>query len=382
MKITKIEGVLARFPLPKEMRAVWAPGQVSRSIGLTVVKIHTDEGITGIGASHVVGDVQVLASIRSLAAPFFLGKDPFQMDEHIRTLYSASFFGSRLWLVDQALWDIVGKAAGQPIYRLWGAAQERIPAYAAPNEPRSPRETAELALRLREEGFKAIKLSLHDQQMKDDIALVQAVRDEVGDTMAIMTDANQALLANAPEPHPRWDYRRALATARALDALDVYYLEEPLYIYIYDFDAIARLTAETDILIAGGEWNVGTHEFRWLLEKGAYDILQPDATQSDGLFQMHKVAAMAQARGKKFIPHTWGNGIGLAANLQVALSAANCPFFEYPYDPVSLPVEVNQWMLQEPLRVDKEGYINAPTGPGLGITLNDELIEKYTTHRM
>ncbi len=380
MRITKIEGLLASFPLPREMRTAWSPGRISRSLGLTVVKVHTDEGITGIGASHVTADVQVLASVRSLVAPFLLGKDPFHIGEHIRTLYSANLFGSRLWLVDQALWDIVGKASGQAVYRLWGAAQDRLPAYAAPNEPRSPEETAELAVRFREEGFRAIKLRLHHQGMKEDIALVEAVRLAVGDSMEIMTDANQAVLLNSPEAHPRWDYRRALATARSLEALGVYYLEEPLY--IYDFDAIARLTAETNIFIAGGEWNVGTHEFAWLLEKGAYDILQPDATQSDGLFQLHKIAAMAAAKGKKFMPHTWGNGIGLAANLQVAMSAANCPFFEYPYDPISLPVEVNQWMLREPLRVDGEGYVAAPAGPGLGIELDEELIEKHVTHRM
>ncbi len=380
MQITKIEAAQVHFPLPREMRMAWVPGRVTRALGLTIVKIHTDEGITGIGASHSTSDTQVLASIRSLVAPYLLGKDPFCTDEHIRTLYSANFFGSRLWLVDQALWDIVGKASGQPIYRLWGAAQPRIPVYAAPNEPRSAAEAAELARHLREEGFSAIKLRLHHPQMKDDIALVEAVRQAIGDTMEIMADANQALLLNAPAPHPIWDYRRALDTARALDQLGVYYLEEPLY--IYDFEGIARLTAETNIYIAGGEWNIGMHEFQWLLEKGAYDILQPDATQSGGMFQMHKVASMAAARGKKFIPHTWGNGIGLAANLQVALSASNCPFFEYPYDPLSLPVEVNQWMLAEPLQVDEDGYINAPEGPGLGITLNEELIEKYTTHRM
>jgi L-alanine-DL-glutamate epimerase-like enolase superfamily enzyme len=235
-------------------------------------------------------------------------------------------------------------------------------------------------LQLREQGYKAIKLRLHHQTMREDIAMVEAVRQAVGDSMEIMADANQGMRMASPEPHPVWDYRRALATARALEDLSVYFLEEPLY--IYDFEGIARLTAATDIYIAGGEWNAGAHEYRWMLERGVYDILQPDTTQSDGLCQIRQTAEAAQARGKMLIPHTWGNGIALAANLQVALSVSNCPYMEYPYDPHSLPVEVNQWMVQEPIRIDREGYLQAPAGPGLGITLNDELIDKYTTHRM
>jgi D-galactarolactone cycloisomerase len=380
MRITKVEGQLARFPLPREMRFAWAPSQIYRSLGTTIVRIFTDEGITGVGASFLTFDVQVLASVRSLVAPALIGKDPFHMDEHSRTLNSAAFLGARVWLVDQALWDIIGKATGQPLYRLWGAAQQRIPAYAAPNEPRTPKETADLALRLRDEGFRAIKLRLHHQSLKEDIALVEAVRNAVGDTMEIMTDANQATSLATPEPHPVWDYRRALNTARALESLEVYFLEEPLP--IYDFDSIARLTDETGMYIAGGEWNTGMHEFRWMLEKGVYDILQPDATQSDGMCQIRQIAEAAGAQGKKLIPHTWGNGIGLAANLQVGLSISNCPYIEYPYDPLSLPVEVNQWMLQDPIRVDRDGCVPAPNGSGLGITLNDELIDRYTTHRM
>jgi L-alanine-DL-glutamate epimerase-like enolase superfamily enzyme len=376
MKITDIQANLVEIPLPKEHHYAWVPGSAVRSVKFTLIKIFTDEGITGFGASHVCFGEEVMHGVHNLIKPYLIGKDPSATERHIETLYSAHYLGPVPWLVDQALWDIVGKAAGQPIYKLWGGFQDKVLAYGAPSEPRSPAEHREVIRHYLEKGFKAIKLRLHNHTMKEDLAIVETVRSEVGDRMEIMVDANQALLLNSPKPHPVWSYERALATARELERLKVFYLEEPLY--IYNFRGIAQLTRETNIYIAGGEWNGPIHEFKWLLDHGCYDILQPDAMQSDGMFRMRQIAHMAYLDNKLFIPHTWGNGLGLIANLQVALSVPNCPFFEYPYDPETLGVEMNQAMIKEPLRVDAEGYIHAPKGPGLGVELNEDFIRRYT----
>jgi L-alanine-DL-glutamate epimerase-like enolase superfamily enzyme len=286
----------------------------------------------------------------------------------------ARLFGTVPWLVSQALCDIVGKAANQPLHRLWGGCKEKILAYAAPCKPRSPEGWADIALQLRDMGFKAIKCRLHEFTMCDDIAIVNAVRGAVGDSMEIMVDANQAYLLNTTGEHPRWDYRRALETARELELLNVYYLEEPLP--MYDFDAIARLTRETSIHIAGGECNSGIHEFKWMMEKGAYDIYQPDVAQTTGPWETLQVGLMAQAKGKMCIPHTWGNGIGLAANLQVALALPNCPYFEFPFDPEIYPVSLNQGMVTEPLEVDDEGFVHSNDKPGIGVELDEQVIER------
>jgi L-alanine-DL-glutamate epimerase-like enolase superfamily enzyme len=380
VKITKVITRLVEIPLPRPVHYAWVPGSTSEKLRFTLVEILTDEGIVGIGASHICADTEVAISVQSLVTPFLLGKDPFETERLIKILHSANPFGTRPWLVDQALWDIVGKACGQPLYRLWGGYQKKIPAYFAPSEQRSPQETAEVALHARENGYKACKLRIHHDRIENDLKLVQVVREAVGDRMDLMVDANQALLLNSPKPHPVWDYQRALTTARELEHLEVYFLEEPLP--IRDFNGIARLTQETQIKIAGGEWNIGIQEFKWMLEKGCYDILQPDATQSEGLFQMRKIAVLAELENKLFIPHTWGNGIGLAANFQVALAVPNCPYFEYPCDPETFGVDVFQRMVKNPLMIDPDGFIHASDTPGLGIELDREFVEKHTSYKL
>jgi L-alanine-DL-glutamate epimerase-like enolase superfamily enzyme len=115
-----------------------------------------------------------------------------------------------------------------------------------------------------------------------------------------------------------------------------------------------------------------------MLKRGCYDVLQPDATQSEGLFQMRKIAAMTDLEHKLFIPHTWGNGIGLAANFQVALAVPNCPFFEYPFDPETFGVDVFQGMLKNPLVPDQHGVLHASDRPGLGVELDEKFLATYT----
>lgn len=377
MIITEMVSKLIEIPLPKPVRYAWVPGSNINKLNFTLIEIYTDEGIIGVGASHSCVSSEIAVSTQSLIKPFLIGKDPFAVEKHIQTLHSANPFGTRPWLVDQALWDIVGKACQQPIYRLWGAYQDKIIAYVAPPEQISPEETAESAIQLKEKGVKAIKLRLHNEKINDDLRVVQTVLDKVGDEMNIMVDANQALLLNSQKPHPIWDYSRAFTMANELEKMGVYYLEEPLP--IRDFEEISRLTKDTKIRIAGGEWNIGIQEFKIMLDMGCYDIIQPDATQSEGLFQMRKIAALAETHNKLFIPHTWGNGIGLAANFQVALSVPNCPFFEYPYDEKLFNIDIFQGMIKNPLIIDKDGYLPASEKPGLGVELNYDFIEKYTT---
>ena len=149
-----------------------------------------------------------------------------------------------------------------------------------------------------------------------------------------MVDANQAGIEPGHGGHQRWGFRRALEVARELERLGVVWLEEPLD--RYDYDGLARLRDRLDTLkIAGGEDNHGLHEFKLLIDRGCFDILQPDALLSEGIFQLRKVAAMAEAANLEVAPHTWGNGIGLLANLHLAASSPNCAWLEFPHDPPS-----------------------------------------------
>ncbi len=372
MKITDLEMItLAGPPLPAVAHPAWAPGSTWQRWGGVIVKIHTDEGITGIGApGYAAAD-----RFESWIKPQLIGKDPFAIEQHAKILRMAG--GG--WGVEIALWDIIGKACGQPVYKLWGGYQDRVPAYASCIEVRAPERRAEDVLHIRELGYRAIKLRIHDWQMKDDLAQVAAVRRSVGDDFTILVDANQAQLPGTPQPEPGpvWTEQRALQTARELEKLGVYWLEEPLD--RYNFEGLSRLCAAVDLLIAGGENNRGLHEFRWLIEQDCYDVIQPEALVSEGISQLRKIAGLAEMHHKLVAPHHGGGGVGLAAHLHLCAAIPNAAFLEVFEDPPCMTSEIFQWYVKEPLRVDSDGCVGVPQKPGLGVELNEEKIAKYRT---
>jgi L-alanine-DL-glutamate epimerase-like enolase superfamily enzyme len=268
-----------------------------------------------------------------------------------------------------ALWDLVGKAAGLPLYKLWGVNTDRVRAYASLVELRSPERRAEDALRFLDQGYRAIKLRLHAPTMKEDVAQVEAVRAAVGDRMEIMVDANQAQEPGTPgsEDDLVWGYERALATCRELAPLGVVWVEEPLG--RFEFDNLRRLAAASDVPIAGGENNVGLHEFRWLIDQDCYDVIQPDAAVSAGLGALKKLAAYAELRHKPFVPHHGGSGLGVAAHLQLSASCPNSSYVELLQESPGLPVETFQGLIAEPLVPDADGNVRLPDKPGLGVDL-------------
>ncbi len=235
------------------MEPAWSPGTTTayRVGGGSFVEIHTDQGLSGIGPGMDNGS---LAACKAQ----LLGRDPFDIEQMApRLRYYAGGNSRAISSMEIALWDLIGKAAQQPLYKLWGAAKDRVPAYASMIQLSTPEERVRMALQLKSEGWKAIKLRLHYQTRKEDIALVEAVRKAVGDDMRIMTDANQAQSAGAWQPGIPWDFRRAVETARQLQLLNVYWLEEPLR--RYDYEDLAELNRLVDIPIAGGENNHGVH---------------------------------------------------------------------------------------------------------------------------
>src|SRR5260370_12787745 len=174
MKITNLERLTLAGPeLPVPMRASWAPGTTFTRWGGTTAKIYTDEGIVGIGSPGYGSP----ASFESWVKPQLIGKDPFLLEQHARVLRMAN----GCWGVEIALWDIVGKACNQPLYKLWGGYADRLPAYASFLEVRTPEQRAEDVLRARDEGYRAAKLRIHDGTMREHIAQAEAARKAVGD---------------------------------------------------------------------------------------------------------------------------------------------------------------------------------------------------------
>ena len=374
MKITDIQTFQLGGPeLEAPLAPAWAPGTAWRRWGGTVVKVFTDEGIVGLGSPGYAA----CPVIESWLKPQLVGQDPFALERHARLFRMAN----AAWGLEIALWDIIGKACGQPLYKLWGGYRDRVPAYASFIEVRTPERRAEDVAARRAEGWRAVKLRLHDWTMQEDLAQVEAVRRAVGDDYTLLVDANQAQQPGTPQPAPgpTWTYERALRTARELERLGVYWLEEPLD--RYDLDGLTRLCAAVEILIAGGENNRGLHEYRWLIERDCYDVLQPEAMVGETMTQIRKACALAELHHKLCAPHHGGGGLGFVAHLHLCAAIPNCPFVEVFHDTPGMSSDAFQWYLAEPLRLDPaDGCMPVPQRPGLGVELDEDKLRRYGAH--
>lgn len=371
MKIMDVVANNLTIPYPEKVRPAWQPGLVVSSHNFTLVRIFTDEGIMGIGGTsgHLAG--VILTQVK----PYLVGEDPMAAERLARVYRNA---GSGIWCIDMALWDIIGKAANLPLYKLWGSYRNKILAYASTVEMGKPEDRALLAVHYQELGFKAMKLRLHNEKMADDLSILDACLKATQGKMDFMADANQATNLPSPEQGVVWDFQRAWRMARELEARGVLWLEEPLS--RYDFDNLIRLREATEIYIAGGEKNQGLHEFRWLIERGVYDIIQPDCAMSEGVFQLRKVAAMAEIYKRHFVPHHSMSGIGLAAVIHLACTFPGLTWAELMYEPRTRTIGAYQQLggiLESKIWIDGEGYVAAPEGPGLGVILNEKKIDQY-----
>ncbi|MCZ6677489.1 MAG: mandelate racemase/muconate lactonizing enzyme family protein [Candidatus Poribacteria bacterium] len=351
------------------LEPAWSPGgQMDFTEGGgAYIAIHTDQGLTGIGPAV---EERLLPAIKSQ----LIGADPFDMEEHVAVLryYARGLPYRGSAGIDIALWDLIGKACGQPLYKLWGGTKERVPAYASMVRLSTPEERAQLAAELVNEGWKAIKLRIHHPTMKADLETVEKVRLAVGDKMEIMVDANQAQSSGNWQPGVLWDYRRAVETARELQQLGCYWLEEPLPRYA--FKQLADLNRQVDMPIAGGENNHGLHEFLQMLQEEVYDILQPESMVTEGISALRKIGVLAEAFGKKVVPHHGGRNLGTIAHLHLVASWAHAPYLELLHDPPIGDYRHAFSIFQDPPTVDADGYIAVPTKPGLGVEINPDLV--------
>lgn len=263
------------------------------------MRVHTDEGITGYAdmeAPH--GILRLVCEIIEYAKTAVLGESPFDIERIMLKLRDVSRVATRPWVVENACWDIIGKAAGLPVYKLLGAHRDRVRVCAAWGELRLNGQRKEDAIRLVEEGFKAVKVRFSHETMKEDIAVIEAVREAVGDKLEIMADANQGTACERNDNGfpPVWSYERAKETAREMERLNCTWPEEPLW--RYDFDGLAQINREVDIPIARGEINIGIPDFKIMLDKKCYDIVQPNCTMSTGISYIRKIASLADTYGK------------------------------------------------------------------------------------
>lgn len=342
----------------------------------TLIAVFTDEGITGYG-SVFTNDGLVKAALQVLE-PLYRGENALEPERVTEKLHQNMFWLGRggsithaISGIDIALWDILGKATGQPVGRLLGGRyRERVRPYAS-LLMEQPEALAEHLLQLKEVGFRAFKIGWGPFGRVSnalDEAIVRAARDAIGDGW-LMVDAGGS------DAHWGQGYKWALRTAQMLADYDVYWFEEALVPDALD-DYVA-LRRAAPVPIAGGEVLTRRQAFQPWLQAGAFDIVQPDVTKVGGISEERRIGWMAQENGVRFIPHGWNTALGLAADLQLASAFANTDFVEYlTGSPYIDAIVATPWQL------DAEGMLAIPSGPGLGIELDRAALRRYSAEEI
>ncbi len=374
-KIATIEMFHVRIPLDKPFYPSWIPGYPATDNRFDLIRITTESGVRGHAAGPAIASER--AGLGYLIAPYLIGHDATDTDLMLQRLREISYLGIRPGWIEPAFWDIIGKIEKKPVFELFGGRKEPVALYASTGEIKPAKERVKEAQQRFDEGFRTIKIRVHDFDVEADIRQVRAVVDAVGDKMAVGVDANQGWRVTIINDAPLWDLERAKYFADACREMGVAWIEEPLP--MDDFDALAALTAYSRVPIAGGEIHTnGKNELKYMIERKCYDIFQPDAVMTGGIKHALEVAAHCREHGLVFTPHTWTNGIGFAVNLQVLLASGfnGAKPLEYPLNPPSWTVEKRDGILEKPF-VHDNGFIEPDYRPGLGFDIDRRKLEKY-----
>jgi L-alanine-DL-glutamate epimerase-like enolase superfamily enzyme len=341
--------------------------------GWLVVEVMTDEGIVGIGNAALSPQV-TKQLIDAYLKPLLIGADPWDTEFLWQHMYRKTMaFGRKgvalvaISAIDIALWDILGKSAKQPVYRLLGGrTKPRIPVYASRLYSTPLDELASEAARYKREGYKAMKLRFGwgpvdgAEGMQRNVALVRTVREAVGDGIDVMADAYMG-----------WNLDYARRMLPLLEPFNLRWLEEP--VIPDDIHGYAELRKAGRIPISGGEHEFTLLGFRELIEARAVDVIQFDTNRVGGPTQARKIAALAEAHGIPVIPHA-----GQMHNYHVVMASLNSPMAEY-FPPVD--VEVGNelfWYIFQGEPVAKDGFIDLDEKvPGLGLTIDEEKLKRF-----
>ncbi len=375
MKITGIKTYILEKPLGKQQVASSQGWKQSRQA--MVVVVSTDEGISGVGES--IGSPSVLERvINDYTAPLIIGRDPFDTNAIWADVYGKStlkpqwgVFVQAFSGIDIALWDIKGKALGVPVYKLLGGAlRNRAHAYATglyrPKVEDPMSALVREAVGYKQQGFFAMKLKIGYVTPDEDIAIIGAIREAIGDEVKLMVDANCA-----------YDAAEAIQMARRMEPYNIQWFEEP--VHPLDIEGYLEVKRNSAIPIAGGECLGTCHDFLSLVTNKAVDILQPDVCIVGGFTEIQRIVALSNAHHLQCFPHVWGTNVAIAAALQLYAALPNVtwkvnppePFFEFDRSPNPLRemTTIEQFEL-------KDSYIDIPQGPGLGITPNIDYMEE------
>ncbi len=346
--------------------------------GYPFVWVHTDEGITGIGECFRRQPTVTKTLIEDLLAPALLGKDPVdtncRFDDMMRAGAAVEMGGGVFCAIaglDIALWDIKGKALGEPIHRLLGGAfRDKIPVYASSmRRDLTPVEEGRRAASLVEQGYGGYKLhsalpGAIDHPSDQTIATVSEVRKAVGDDIDILVDVNGA-----------FSVHHAIEIGKALEQLGVFHFEEPRP--AHDLEGLAHIADALTVPIASGEMIYTHHQYRDLILRGKVDIIQPDIVKAPGFTEFQRIDALASAFGIPITVHNTQPILSTVAHLHFCAVSRMVPYSqEYNIEPISIR---DEWpILKEPLQVS-DGFIDVPDGPGLGVELDANMIRRLSS---
>jgi len=328
------------------------------------LKMHTDEGLTGWGEPAVEGWSRTVAAAVAEMGRYLVGEDPRRIEHHWQVLHRGGFYRggpvltSAISGIEQAMWDITGKALGAPVHELLGGrVRDRIRLYAHAGG-KTVEACASKAAEKLEAGFTAFKTCpfkavrfAEDRRFVDEVvARVAALRDAVGPEAAIGLDF-----------HGRPSVPTAIRLCHALEPMDLMFVEEPCR--PEDIDALAAVARATSIPIAAGERLYTRWGFREVLEKRAASVIQPDVSHAGGILEVRKIAAMGEVYAAVLAPHCPLGPISLAACLQVDAATPNFLCQEH--------VSLGEGCLKRPL-VLRDGCVTVPDGPGLGVEVDED----------
>lgn len=386
MRITRIECLPLKFPYDEPLYDALFKAAHRQSM---LVRVHTDEGIWGIGEAASFGGPlsSTKQVIENEIAPRIIGMDPFDVERIWRTVYFQSWQHGRGGIVicalsgiDIALWDIIGKACGKPLYKMLGGYSDRVTAYASGGFYKRGKDTAGIAAEMRsyvDKGYTAVKMKVGRNKtamnplqvmpdpdftytLEEDLERVAAVCEAVGKDVKVMVDANAA-----------WDRQTARIMGEEFDKLGVFMFEEP--VSTDDHYTSSLLCRSLKVKIAGYESEQLAFNFERLTRDDCVDIVQPDLSWAGGITECRKIANMAYAAHKEFAPHCFSSAILLAASAHFLCAIPNAAMLEMDQNPNGLRTDI----VNNPLVIDEHGQVVMNDLPGLGVELNEDMIRKY-----
>ena len=386
MKISSIKSHVLRYELDKELGY---SQQYYKHRTAHLVEIETDEGITGWGECFGPGNIALANKyiVEKVIQPLIIGEDPINKEYIWHKVYNLLRDSGQKGMpiqalsgIDIALWDILAKKAKLPLYQLLGGkTNSKIPVYGYGMmlQKKSVEELCELfkkeANQIKEKNFKAMKMKV-GLGPKEDLKLVSAVRDAIGDDFKLMVDANHAYNKND-----------ALYVGRGLDEMEIYWFEEP--VAPEDYDGYKELKEKLKTNIAGGEAEFTKYGWNQLIKNNCIDIAQPEVCGLGGITEYLKVSALAQSNFIPIVNHVWGSALSVAVNLHLLTSLPDMPGGLFPtksmleFDTTEKNIFITD-LAEEKFSIldqvkDKDGFASPLENIGIGINPKKEFIKEY-----